>query len=313
MKLIKNIIIIIEDKRIMKSPKFLELIDNYGDIYIKNKKNYEKIIHNSKIKETIILITYKELLYELANIKNKTNNKMKHFFEKGLDKNTNLEANISMIIKNYSNTSITHLETYDFSFKDKNGNIYYDIPYYHEDIPEGFSVFCTDEEHKLVLEYLNKKRNKTKVKNKINDIKKEDIFSAPEPTKKNYICHLCRVLFNNYKNHINSEKHKQMILENKNCYKELSETFKRIVHDNNDIISDNIEKRLESLKHKEIEPYYNLRNKNSNWFKKYYDDYIILNDINMIMKNDKELPSTAYNSFRNSSINFEENKFKKEF
>ena len=133
---------------------------------------------------------------------------MKYFIDKGVDKNINPEANISMIIKNYTNTNITHLESYDFSCKDKKGNIYYDIPYYHEDIPEGFSVFCTDEEHKLVLEYINKKRNKTKEKNKINKINKEDITSAPEPTKKNYICHLCRVFFNNYKKHINSDNHR---------------------------------------------------------------------------------------------------------
>ena len=235
---------------------------------------------------------------------------MKYFIDKGVDKNINPEANISMIIKNYTNTNITHLESYDFSCKDKKGNIYYDIPYYHEDIPEGFSVFCTDEEHKLVLEYINKKRNKTKEKNKINKINKEDITSAPEPTKKNYICHLCRVFFNNYKKHINSDNHRQMILENKNCYKELSETFKRIVNNNKDINNKKGKEKLGSIIPKENESFYNLR-KNNKLCPKYLNDYIVFSDI--IMKSDKDLPSTAYTSFRNSSINFEENKFKKDF
>ena len=247
-------------------------------------------------------------MFELANIKTKsTEDKRNYFIEQGVDAKINKEANISMIIKNYTNENITHLETYDFSYQNKKGDIFYDIPYYHEDVPDGFSVFCTDEEHKLVLEYVNKKRNKTKDKNKITNIKKEDITSAPEPTKKNYICHLCRVLFNNYKKHINSENHKKMILENKNCYKELSETFKRIVNNNKDL------NKSDDLISKENGAYYYLRNKKSKLCKKYFDDYIVLNDINTLMKNEKELPSTAYNSFRNSSMNFEEIKLKKEF
>ena len=289
----------------LKSFEFLKLIDNYGIIYFKYNNHLEKINHNQKRKESIKIITYKELLFELANIKSKVNNKMNYFIEQGLDEKTNQEANISMIIKNYTNENITHLESYDFSYKNKKGDIFYDIPYYHEDVPEGFSVFCTDEEHKLVLEYINKKRNKSKDKNKIPNIKKEDITSAPEPTKKNYVCHLCRVLFTNYKKHINSENHKKMILENKNCYKDLSDTFKRIVNNNNYWKNEN--------KSNENDNSYCLRNKRGKFCKKYLDDYILLNDINTIMKNDRELPSTAYNSFRNSSINFEEFKLKKEF
>ena len=98
-----------------------------------------------------------------------------------------------------------------------------------------------------------------------------------------------------------------MILENKNCYKELSETFKRIVNNNKDL------NKSDNLISNENGAYYYLRNKKSKLCKKYFDDYIVLNDINTLMKNEKELPSTAYNSFRNSSMNFEEIKLKKEF
>ena len=269
-------------------------------------------MHNSKRKDPIKIITYKELLLDLANIKTKSENDIDYFIEKGQKEKTNKYASISMILKNYSNDKITHLESYDFSYKNKEGNILYDVPYYHDDVPDGFSIFCTDEEHKLVLEYINKKRNRTNKNNKISNIKKEDITSAPEPTKKNYICHLCRVLFNNYKKHINSEKHKKNILENKNWFKNLSKTFKRIVNDNNDWISENKEGKLGDIKLNEKGEYY-LRKKNNTLYKKYFDDYFTSNDINFFSKNEKELPSTTYNSFRNSSMNFEENKFKKEF
>ena len=264
-----------------------------------------KYRHNSKLNFSIKIITYKQLLYELANFKYENENELDHIKEKETDKNP--EPKISMTIKNNTNQNITHVESYDFSYKDKNGNVYYDIPYYHENIPDGFSVFCTDEEHKLVLEYINKKRNKSKMKDKLTGIKKENIMSMPEPTKKNYICHLCRVIFNNYKKHINSEEHKNMILENKKYYKDLSNTFKRIVNIDN---GNNVGRQKQINKN---ESYYCLRNKNNEICEKYFDDYILFNtrnDINLNMKNDKEIPSTAYCSLKNSSINFEEIKFK---
>ena len=274
----------------------------------------KKIIHNPKIKEQIKVITYKELLFTLANFKNKSSksDKLNYFIEKGLDKNINPDACISMLLKNNNNMNITYLESYDFSYKDKKQKVFYDIPYYHENVPEGFSVFCTDEEYKLVIEYVNKKRKRAKAKKNINNLNKEDISSLPEPTKKNYICHLCRVYFDNYKKHINSEKHKNMIAENKNSYKELSNTFKRIVQ--NSQIDD--KNNSNNLIEQENDRYYYLRNKNSDLCEKYFDDYIVFNkrsDFNIILKNDKDALSTNYSSLKNSSINFEENKSKKEF
>lgn len=292
----------------------MKLIERYGNIYFNCNNNIKKIIHNPKIKEQIKVITYKELLFTLANFKNKSSksDKLDYFIEKGLDKNTNPDACISMLLKNNNNMNITYLESYDFSYKDKKEKVFYDIPYYHENVPEGFSVFCTDEEYKLVIEYVNKKRKRAKGKKNLNNLNKEDISSLPEPSKKNYICHLCRVYFDNYKKHINSEKHKNMIAENKNSYKELSNTFKRIVQ--NSQIDD--KNNSNNLIEQENDRYYYLRNKNSDLCEKYFDDYIVFNkrsDFNIILKNDKDALSTNYSSLKNSSINFEENKSKKEF
>ena len=261
----------------------MKLIERYGNIYFNCNNNIKKIIHNPKIKEQIKVITYKELLFTLANFKNKSSksDKLDYFIEKGLDKNTNPDACISMLLKNNNNMNITYLESYDFSYKDKKQKVFYDIPYYHENVPEGFSVFCTDEEYKLVIEYVNKKRKRSKAKKNINNLNKEDISSLPEPTKKNYICHLCRVYFDNYKKHINSEKHKNMIAENKNSYKELSNTSKRIVQHSQ--IDDKTNSN--NLIEQENDRYYYLRNKNSDLCEKYFDDYIVFNkrsDFNII-------------------------------
>ena len=103
---------------------------------------------------------------ELSSFEDKTIN---YFFNNGLNKNINQKANISLIIT--SNRNKTKLETYDFSYKDENKNTFYDIPYYHKNVPEGFSVFCTDEELDLVIKHVSRKDYKPKIKDK----KKEKI------------------------------------------------------------------------------------------------------------------------------------------
>ena len=112
----------------------------------------------------------------------------------------------------------TKLETYDFSYKDSNKKIIYDVPYYHKEVPEGFSVFCTDEEFELVMSYIKKKENnfqKNKIKEK-EKLKEINLMSEPEPSKKNFICQLCRSRFDNYKEHIASETHCKNIKKHKN-------------------------------------------------------------------------------------------------
>ena len=113
----------------------------------------EIIKHNNNIKNKAIkVITYKELILELSSFENKSLN---FFFDHGLNKNTNQVSNITLILTTMRNK--TKLETYDFSYKDSNKKIIYDVPYYHKEVPEGFSVFCTDEEFELVMSYIKKK------------------------------------------------------------------------------------------------------------------------------------------------------------
>ena len=224
----KNAIIIVESEEAIKSQNLLKMLENYGDIYFNDNNHIEVIKHNPKKNKIVKIITFKELLLELAAFDDKSIN---YFYDRGLNKDINPEAIISLIINSSKNK--TQLESYDFSYKDDKKNIFFDIPYFHKNTPEGFSVFCTDEEYGLVLNHVNKKGYKLRQKNKIkNKNKEEPLTSEPEPSKKNYICQLCLVKFNNYKEHINSEEHKRNINENKNAFNNLLMTFKRI-SDNN--------------------------------------------------------------------------------
>ena len=156
---------------------------------------------------------------------------IEYFYSKGLDKNINSKSSISMITT--SNKKKSKLLSYDFSYFDKEKNkTSYEIPYFHQDVPEGFSVFCTDEENKLIYDYLRKKKLKPNENNK--DKKKEDYahIAEPVPNKTNFICQLCRSRFDNFKDHIMSELHRKNQKKHKNSYSRLSHTFKRIITEN---------------------------------------------------------------------------------
>ena len=211
---------------IIKSKEFLNILKGYGNIYL-NYNNHIETINNGTINKNIIkIITYKELLIELSTFDNKSIN---YFIEHGLNKNINKNTNITLIITN--NRNETKLESYYFSYKDENKKICIDIPYYHNDVPDGFSVFCTDEEFQLVINHVNRRESKIKIKRKEKN-KEENIISEPEPFKKNFICQLCRSRFDNYRVHIISDTHIKNIKKHKNSFNKLSLTFKRIFNNN---------------------------------------------------------------------------------
>jgi hypothetical protein len=81
------------------------------------------------------------------------------------------------------------------------------------------------------MSYIKKKENnfqKNKIKEK-EKLKEINLMSEPEPSKKNFICQLCRSRFDNYKEHILSETHCKNIKKHKNTFNKLTITFKRIV------------------------------------------------------------------------------------
>jgi hypothetical protein len=320
----KNSIIIVESEEILASTQFLKLIEKYGDIYFNNNNHIEIIRHNSKNNRKVKIITFKELILEVAAFDNKSIN---YFFDRGLSKNINPEAIISLIINTNSSKNKTQLESYDFSYKDEKKNIFFDIPYFHKNTPEGFSVFCTDEEYGLVINHVNKKEYKLKQKNKNKMKNREEIItSEPEPTKKNYICQLCLIKFDNYKEHINSDEHNKNILENKNAFNKLTSTFKRIVDHNNNSIKtkDKLKKignntfkgiNLEKVKEKKDKNSYHLRKKNNIGYNKYKNEnYVIypqknnskIEEININNYPQPQVSSTASCTFKNATTCFEE-------
>ena len=323
-KITKNTIIIVESEESIKSQKFLKLIDNYGDIYFSDNNHIEIIKHNSKKNKLIKIITFKELLLEVAAFDDKTIN---YFYERGLTKNINPEAIISLIFN--INRNKTKIESYDFSYQDNNKNIFYDIPYLHSGVPQGFSVFCTDEEYNLVLNHVNKAGYQMKQKKKNKSIE-EPITPEPEPTKKNYVCQLCRVTFNNYKEHITSKTHLDNINDNKNAFNKLSSTFKRIAHNNFNkpketkitkislnkpkASSSKLNIVLEKIKMKD-KTNYNLRNKNIIIPGKQTNNINTTNYFALIRKNNKimdinsppqQVSSTASCTFKNGLTSLEE-------
>ena len=95
-----------------------------------------------------------------------------------------------------------------------------------------------------MMTYIQKKegnynKNKTKEKEKEKEI---NIVSEPEPSKKNFICQLCRSRFDNYKEHILSEGHCRNIKKHKNSFNKLSFTFKRITKNSNNEKSNSVYK-----------------------------------------------------------------------
>ena len=315
----KNTIIIVESEEIITSSQFLKLIEKYGDIYFNNNNHIEIIKHNTKKNKIIKIITFKEVLLEVAAFDNKSLN---YFFDRGLNKNINPEAIISLIINTNTNKNKTQIESYDFSYKDDKKNIYFDIPYFHKNTPDGFSVFCTDEEYGLVLNHVNKKEYKLKQKNKN---KEEIITSEPEPTKKNFICQLCLVKFDNYKEHINSEEHNKNIIENKNAFNKLTSTFQRIVESNYNTnktkekgkknMGNNSFKGINLEKVKEVKDKnnYNLRKKNAVVYNKYKNENYVIHSQKNNNKNvdintypQPQVSSTASCTFKNALTYFEE-------
>ena len=214
------------------------MINNFGNIYLAYNNHIEIINHNNSKNNEIKIITWKELLLELSSFEAKTLN---YFFDHGLNKNINESANITLILTTMRNK--TKLESHDFSYKDSHKKLIYDVPYYHKNVPEGFSVFCTDEEFDLVMSYVKKKEENYN-KNKIKEKEKVEInlVSEPEPSKKNFICQLCRSRFDNYKEHILSEGHCKNIKKHKNSFNKLSLTFKRITRNSSYDINNNIYK-----------------------------------------------------------------------
>ena len=108
-----------------------------------------------------------------------------------------------------------------------------DIPFYHEDVPDGFSLFCTQNEYIQILSYIKSEIYKKQLETKKQREEEEQILkSEPEPIRKEFLCQICKSRFDNYLEHIKSNLHKKNKSKFLNAFNRIKETFKRIVDNN---------------------------------------------------------------------------------
>lgn len=201
-----------------------------------NNNNYiEKTINKKNSNSFIKIITIKSLKEEIDNFKPKT---FKYFLDKGLNPTSDPKSTITLITKSRS-TKQDQIKYYSFIYKDISEN---DIPFYHSGLPDGFSLFCTQNEYMQVLSHINSDEYKKQLqRKKEKELEIQILKTEPEPNKKEFLCQICRARFDNYLEHINSNLHEKNKGKYNNSFKRIKSTFKRISDsykkDNNNNIS----------------------------------------------------------------------------
>ena len=153
--------------------------------------------------------------------------KFEDFYNYGLPKTISNKALIVILFKYRTKKAI---KFFDFVKKHKKNNKeYYNIPIYHEDSPEDFSLFCTEKEKKSIETYIKKYRNKFKEQT---EEKEEDnkIIEEISPSKENYLCKLCACRFHSYEDHLISTLHKENMKQSENLYNRVNLTFSRLIN-----------------------------------------------------------------------------------
>ena len=114
-----------------------------------------------------------------------------------------------------------------------------DMPYYYPNVPDGFSLFCCKLEYLQLMEFIRKNKF---VEKKIHSDEGLIFESDPIPNRKHFLCQICKIKFDNYKEHINSIIHCENKKKYKNTFQKIKYTFQRIVefnknNNNNDKIN----------------------------------------------------------------------------
>ena len=216
----------------------------------------------------------------MENFKPKTYN---YFIHKGLNKKSNPNNTISIIIRNKNGQELLKF----YSFNNSSDALENNIPFYHKEVPDGYSLFCSQLEYVQLMNFLKKNKGGKKKKKEEEDI----LESEPGPNKRNYICQICKSKFDNYIEHINSKLHYENKLKYRNLFIRMKLTFRRISNYNeemknkkniNELEKDNSKIDLMDLKNSEEEKGKNssiINLDNTNNITTRYDSFII-NDEN---------------------------------
>lgn len=160
---------------------------------------------------------------------------------------------------------------------------HYEIPQYIQDIPEGFSIFCTLWEASKVKQYMQlSQEEQDKLGIGDNEEKDTEDILLKEPIPKTNYCNLCRRNFDDYLQHIDSIIHKNSINKNQMMINTAKDTFKR------------------------INQFWNNKNNNNN-------DLNSLKNYSINEKNENnKLAITSYSSFSSSisTFKYEDSNFK---
>lgn len=105
----------------------------------------------------------------------------------------------------------------------------YEIPQYIQDIPEGFSIFCTLWEASKVKQFIQlSQEEQEKLGVGEREEKNTEDILLQEPIPKTNYCHLCRRKFDDYILHLETMIHKNNINKNQMMINTAKDTFKRI-------------------------------------------------------------------------------------
>ena len=207
----------------MKSLNYNELIKDFGIIYFNHHNHIEKIINKKGNYSIIKIITINSLKEEINFFKPKTFN---FFLEKGLNKNSKQKSTICLLLKNKS-TKQYQVISYSFICNNMKDS---DIPFYHQNVPDGFSLFCSENEYIQILSYLKSEEYKKQLEMKKKKEEEQQILeNEPEPNRKEFLCQICKSRFDNYLEHINSKLHKKNKTNFLNTFNKIKLSFQRIV------------------------------------------------------------------------------------
>jgi hypothetical protein len=183
----------------------------------------------------------------------------------------------------------------------------YEIPQYIQDIPEGFSIFCTLWEASKVKQYVQltkEEQDRLGVgENEENNKDNDNVMKEPIP--KTNFCHLCRRNFDDYLIHIETITHKNNISKNQIMINTVKNSFKRI----NQFWSNNKKNNLNNEFNQKSENKLYLKNYSSfsSAVSTFKCDESIIKDINSFLL-DQEASDIEKN---NNKENQCENKFQK--
>ena len=74
-----------------------------------------------------------------------------------------------------------------------------DIPFYHPNTPDGFSLFCSQFEYMQILSYVKTEEYQIQIMRKKQELDIENMLKTePEPNKKEFLCQVCKARFDNF-------------------------------------------------------------------------------------------------------------------